>query len=277
MVPRRTRWVVALLVLQLVLLVATFPIDALGTETWHHIASLGFTLAVAGVMHRRFTTSRRFLAVGVLVSSVLAAVSGFYLLYFKAGARAGGYQDWGVFWHILWSWFAAVFFIQHTWINRVQFVHFFRRSIDAVPGAVLHGAGYLAVAAALAFSFSPSGRTLFTNESYYVLGFRAWVLVLVPAYAFWAYLAIRDEPPPWLARFGHWPIRRFVDLLLVPTAALAVLSGFPLLFDGPFDARGLKYATKTWHVWPSILFTVLAFVHSVQAWHTVKAHWRAYR
>lgn len=267
----------ALLAAQLVLLVATFPLPGLGAEAWHHVASLAGTLVVAGLLHRRLRASRRFLAIGVLVFTILASASGFYLLYWKAGIRVDGYQDWAVFWHILWSWFAAVFFVQHTWINRVALVNFFQRSVGSIPAAAVHGAGYLALLGALFASFTPGGRTLFTNANYYPLGFRAWVLVLAPTYGFWAYLRLRGDRPAWLESFGHWPIRRLVDLILVPAAALTILSGFPLVFDGPFDARGLKYVTKTWHVWPSILFSVLVFVHGVQAWQTVKAHWRSYR
>ncbi len=276
MVSRRARWIAGLTAVQLVLLVITFPLPGFGAETWHHIASLAGVLVLAGILHEPLRRSRRVLAMGVLTSAILASASGFYLLYWKAGIRVQGFQDWGVWWHITWSWMVAVFFIQHTWINRVAFVHFFKRTLASWGTTTLHIGAYLAVLVALAVTWSPSGRELFTNANYVPLTLWAWVLILVPPYLAWLYLRRRHAQGhrPLEARFGHWPVRRLVDLMLVPAAALAILSGFPLLFDGPFDAAGLKYATKTWHVWPSILFTVLAFIHAVQAWSTVKAHWR---
>lgn len=279
MVSRRTRWILGLVVLQVCLLAATFPVPGLGAQTWHHIASLGGVLLLAGILHRPLRRSRGFLALGVMASSLLAAASGFYLLYWKAGIRVDGYQDWGVFWHIVWSWLATVFFVQHAWINRVQLVHFYRESVATRAKAIAHGGAYLLLLAALVVTWSPEGRVWFTNQNYVVYSLRTWVLVTVPPYLAWLYVRRRRRTEPeWLERtFGHWGIRRVVDLLLVPVAALTILSGFPLLFDGPIDPRGLKYVSKFWHVWPSIVFTVLAFVHGTQAWTSVQAHWRNYR
>lgn len=275
---RRARWTIGLFAAQVGLLVATFPLDGLGAETWHHLASLAAVLALAGVLHERFRRSRRFLAIGVAVFSILAAASGFYLLYWKAGIRVDGYQDWGVFWHIVWSWMAAVFFLQHAWINRVQLVHFYRESFATRGTALLHAGAYVVLVAALVVTWSPQGRAWFTNENYVVYSLRTWALAVVPTFAAWLVLRRRlREDPDWLReRLGHWGIRRMGDLLLVPMAALAILSGFPLLFDGPIDPRGLKYVSKFWHVWPSIVFTIVAFVHANQAWSTVKVHWRSY-
>lgn len=278
MATSRTRWVLGLSLAQVALLAATLRVPGLGAETWHHIASLAAVLAVAAILHDRFRSSRRFLALGVLATSVLAAGSGFYLIYWKAGLRVDEIQDWAVFWHIVWSWFVAVFAAQHTWINRRSYAHFLRRSVATRPRALLHGLGYLLLAAALVYTWSPQGRVLFTNENYVPLTLRTWALLGVPTYGGWLYLRWRERRDPgWAeAAFGSRGLRGLVDLLLVPAAALAVLSGFPLLFDGPFDPRGLKYTSKYWHVATSIAFTVLFVVHGAQLWTTVKAHWRTY-
>src|SRR5687768_9875623 len=114
--PGRSGTILLLGALQLAALVGTFPplvpgMDALGTEGWHHVASLGVVLAATMAL-RGPLRSRRFLAIGVLAFTLLATMSGFYLLYWKEGIRVDGYQDWGVFWHVAWSWAAAVFFWQ---------------------------------------------------------------------------------------------------------------------------------------------------------------------
>ena len=60
----------------------------------------------------------------------------------------------------------------------------------------------------------------------------------------------------------------------MPVAAVALISGLPLLWMGDgLDAAGLKYASKYWHVGPSVLFAVLVFTHSMQLWSTVRGHW----
>ncbi|MDX1612381.1 MAG: hypothetical protein R3185_08420 [Candidatus Thermoplasmatota archaeon] len=274
MTARRNRWILGLTIAQLSLLIVTFPVPGFGAETWHHMASLAAVLGLTGLLWSRLISSRRALALGLLVTSVLASVSGFYLIYWKAGIRVEGFQDWGVWWHVAWSWMVMVLFALHTWVNRVSFVRFFQDSLRSRLGTWLHLGAYLIVLAALVATWSPWGRDAFTNANYIPYTLRTWVLVLVPPYLAWLWVRRRQrtgEDP--LARFGHWPVRRAVDLALVPTTALAILSGLPLIFDGPIDPRGLKYVAKYWHVWPSILFTVLVFIHAVQAWPTVKVHW----
>ena len=251
---------------QTVLLLATFSLPGLGAEGWHHLASLGLVVALALAVRRRMA-SRAFLAFGVLATTVLATVSGFYLLYWKKGIRVDGYQDWGVFWHVAWSWAAALFFFQHTWVNRVAYGHFLRRSLRWAAPAALHVAAYVLLVGALLITWGPA-KAAFTNENYVPLSFAAWLAVTVPAYALW--LGLRRRPDMEKKHFrGH------VDVALVPVAALAVLSGLPLLYlDPQLDGWGLKYASKFWHVWPSVVFAVLVFAHSAQAWSNVRAHWR---
>lgn len=250
---------------QLALLVATFPLDALGTSPWHHLASLAVVLTLCIPLRRRLV-QRAFLAYAALATSVLATVSGFYLLYWKEGIRVDGYQDWGVFWHVAWSWAAAVAFFQHTWVNRVAFAHFWRRSLRRAAPAALHIGGYVALVGAFVVTWGPA-KDAFTNEVYIPLSFAAWLVCTAMAYLLW--LVLRKRPAT------HKPARGNVDVALVPAAALATLTGLPLLFfDAPLDAAGLKYASKFWHVWPSVAFAVLVFVHGAQAWANVRAHWR---
>lgn len=260
--PGRALWLIA--AVQLAALVVTYPVPGLGAELWHHVASLGVVVAASLALYRPMTR-RSFLAIGVLSTSILAAVSGFYLLYWKEGIRVAGYQDWGVFWHVAWSWAAMVFFFQHGWVNRVQFVHFVRRSFQGIGPGVVHAGLYLLVAIALWWTWGPV-KSWFTNENYVPLSLVAWLAATVPAYIAWIMLR---------RSVTLWQVRRPVDLGLVPIATLAVVSGFPLLFLGDLmDAMGWKYVSKYWHVWPSVVFSVLVFVHAVQAWGTVQAHWR---
>lgn len=251
---------------QSALLVGTLFLAGLGTAWWHHLASLAVVLAAAGAL-RGPMRSRRFLGVGVLATTVLATTSGFYLLYWKEGIRIDGYQDWGVFWHVTWSWMAAVFFWQHTWINRVAFGHFFRASLARGGPALFHLGAYAVLAAALVLTWGPA-RGAFHNENYVPLSLWAWIAATTAAYM--VYLLLRRRPHAQQVR-----IRGGVDLAMVPASALAVLSGLPLLwFDDAMEAWGLKYASKAWHVLPSVAVAVLVFVHSMQLWGAMKSHWR---
>ncbi len=264
----RLAWTMGLAAAQIVALTATFFAPGFGVPTWSHLASLGLVLLLSGLAWRPLTRSRRILAIGALAASVLAIVSGFYLLYWKEGIRIDGYQDWAVWWHVAWSWAAAVFFFQHTWINRVQFVHFWRRTFQAVGPATLHLGAYALLLAAFAITWT-FGKGWFDGGNYIALSFAAWLTCAVPAYILWMVRALRSRPMSW-----GW--RRAIDLGLVPASALATLSGLPLVFfDAWLDAAGLKYASKFWHVWPSVLFAVLVFAHSVQVWSAVRRHWQA--
>lgn len=257
------RWPWVAVVVQAGLLAATWFLPVLGSALWHHLASLGVVLG-ATMAARRWLDSRAVLAIGVLITSVLAAVSGFLLLYLKEWIRPAGIQDQLVWWHVLWSWAAAVFFFQHTWINRVQFLHFFGQSLRRAGPGVVHVGAYILSLAFLVISWTV-GKSWFTAGNYIASGYVTWLAFLVPA-------AIISLPRRDLA--GGWKWRRMVDLGLVPAATLATLSGIPLVFFGDaVDAAGLKYASKYWHTAPSILFTILVWTHSVQVWRLVRGHW----
>ena len=255
----RGRWLAAIGI-QTGLLVATAPLDGFGAAGWHHVASLAAVLVGFGVFWQPMTASRRVLAIGALVTAVLAIVSGFFLLYGKEWVRPAGFQDWLVWWHVAWSWAATLFFFQHTWINRVQFVHFFRRATRGLAGAG-HVLGYAVIVAFLVWS-GTVGKDAFSAGNYIAWSFANWLAALVPAFGI--SLVQRGAVLPW---------RRGVDLALVPMTALATLSGVPLLFLGTLlDDAGLKYASKFWHTGPSIVFSVLVFVHTVQLWRAVRRH-----
>ncbi len=261
---------------QAALLWTSFYIPDLGVPFWHHLASLAVVLALSVGFHKPLARSRRFLAIGVLVLSLLAAASGFWLLYWKEGIRTAGFQDWGVFWHVAWSWATAVFFFQHTWINRVAFLHFMRQRFTTLAGVLLHTGAYALVIAAFVITWSDIGKDWFTVESYIPLSLYAWLAITAPAYFVWFgnqlrwNLLHRSKDPIRVTRS-----RARIDVALVPIAALAVLSGIPLtFFDRFMDENGWKYVSKYWHVWPSVVFTALVFIHSVQVWQTMRAHWR---
>lgn len=266
MASARTAWSLGLAAGQTVALVGTFFWNALGTVWWHHLVSLGLVLAATVAVRHRMT-DRRFLGIGVLVTAILATVSGFYLLYWKEGIRVDGYQDWGVWWHVAWSWGAAVFFWQHTWVNRVAYGHFLQRSFRALAPTALHIGLYALAVVGFIITGGP-GKTWFTSESYIPISLWTWIIVAGTAYLAWWLLRRRPHA-------AQTRIRGRVDLALVPVAAVAVISGIPLLwFDGAMEAAGLKYASKVWHVLPSTLFAVLVFVHAAQLWSTVRMHWR---
>ncbi len=263
----RLAWTVGLSMAQVAALVATFFVPRFGAPPWSHLVSLAIVLALSGLAWRPLTHSRRILAIGALVTSILAVVSGFYLLYWKEGIRVDGYQDWGVWWHVAWSWAAAVFFFQHTWINRVQYAHFFRDSLRRWGPAAWHIGVYAVLVVGLALSWTV-WKDGFDGGNYIALSYIGWLAVTLPAYAIWGWRT-------WRGARASWSWRSAVDMGLVPAAAVATLTGIPLaFFDPTFDAWGLKYASKTWHVWPSILFAVLVWVHSVQVWSTVRQHWK---
>lgn len=275
MASRRANRLLVVSGLQVVLFWTSSYVPGLGAPLWHHLASLVVVLAIAIGFHRPLARSRRVLAIGVLAFTALAAISGFWLLYWKEGIRAAGYQDWGVFWHVAWSWAGAVFFFQHTWINRIAFVHFVRQRTSTISGAVIHWGAYVLVIVAFLVTWSDVGKDWFTVESYIPLSLYAWLVATAPAYAAWLW---RQVSVHWLKRTTEAiRARGTVDVALVPFAALAVLSGVPLTFFDPFmDENGWKYASKYWHVWPSVAFTVLVFTHGMQTWHTMRTHWRNY-
>lgn len=272
----RGRWPILIMVcaLQALALWGTSRLPGFGAQGWHHVASLVAVLALTLWLRRPLTRSRRVLAIGVLATSVLAGASGFWLLYWKEGIRAAGYQDWGVWWHVAWSWTGSVFFFQHTWINRVSFAHFVRRSLARLDAAIVHIGAYLLVVAMFILTWSGVGKGWFTVESYIPLTLYAWLVATTPPYALW--VVARFAPVGgWRSRLDRAHLRGPVDLALVPAAALATLSGIPLTwFDPIMDEHGWKYVSKFWHVWPSVLFLVLVFVHSVHSWNGMRAHWR---
>jgi hypothetical protein len=257
---------------QLVLLVITaFPPfaqvatpGALGVPTWHHNVALAGAVVFTAVFWRRMTSDRRFLGVGVLVTTVLAVVSAFLLLYLKQDLKDWLLKDWAKFWHVTWSWFALAFFLGHTWANRSGMARSWRRMGRGASGVVLYGALGLMVVA-IPVTWSPWGAGVFTDPIYIPLTLYTWLVFLVPSYATWMAAAIHMHNnegmrPLWWPRTGT---QAFVDSWLIPMTVLANLSGFPILYFGTKDTA-LKYVAKYWHTWPSIAMAILVFAHTIQ-------------
>lgn len=262
---RSTAWTLGAVV-QLLLLLVTRILDGPGTQTWHHLASLAGAIALMGLAGKRMQ-NRAFLGIGILLTTILATVSGFVLLYFKEGLRVDGHQDWLVFWHLVWSWFASGFFVMHVWVNRVAFVHFFQASFRSVRPGLVHGGAYVVSLLGLLWS-ATLGKSQFNNESYIPQSVWAWLLCTAVAYGIW--LGTRRA-----GRQTHLHLRSAADLILVPVMTFVILSGFVLLYGSDVtDPNGLKYAAKAWHTLPSVLFSVVVFVHSVQLWTQVRRHWQ---
>jgi hypothetical protein len=260
---------IAMLGGQLALFVATaFPpfTPYLGEPVWHHTASLGIALLIVVPWWRKMIADRAFLGIGILTSTVLAIVSGFYLLYDKQGLKATELKDWLKFWHILWSWWALLFFMGHTWINRAGLVAMWGRFHAMFAGRAWHTALWVAAVGLwpVTWIFVP---TWWSESNYILWTLWTWLVLLAIPYLWW-----------WIARnrMSQLSARTWVDTLLFPATILANLSGFPLLyFKDEIHGNGLKYVAKYWHAWPSIAMAIIVLIHSIHQWKAVSKHYRS--
>ncbi len=262
---------------QLGLLVATAlpPLTpGLGVPTWHHNASLAAVALFSTLFWKRMTGDRRFLAVGVAVTTALAIISAFLLLYLKQDLKDWGLKDWAKWWHVAWSWAALAFFLGHTWANRYGLGRSLRRVTGRLLGAVAYFGPLAAVAAAVPLTWSDWGARHIVEADYVLLTLYTWLALLGPSYAVWLWAALRiraGRRPRWAARSRT---QAFVDAWLLPMTVLANLSGFPILYFGTKDTS-LKYVAKYWHAWPAIAMAILVFAHTVQFWPGMAVHFRA--
>lgn len=244
---------------------------ALGFPTWHHNASLAAAVLFSAIFWRRMTTDRRFLGLGVAVTTVLAIASAFLLLYLKADLKVWLLKDWAKFWHVAWSWFALAFFAGHTWVNRKGWMRAMRRLATGAKGFAWFWLPNLLWVVAIPLTWSAWGARTFTDPRYIPMTLWTWLALLVPAYGVWALAALETRlgvRPLWFRRTKTQP---FVDVWLVPMTFLANVSGFPLLYFGTADTP-LKYVAKYWHSWPSIAMAILVFAHTVQFWPAVRRY-----
>lgn len=258
---------------QLALLVFSLPpfLPDLGVPTWHHNASLAATLLLGLAGRRLF--DRRFLGVGVLVTTALALVSAFLLLYLKDDLKASGLKDWAKWWHVAWSWLALEFFLLHTWVNRSGLLRSLGRLRQGWRGKSLYDGALLVVLAAIPLTWSPWGAAAIQDPNYILLTHVTWLVLLGPSYAAWAVARWRLRVGRPLAWAGRKPAQAFVDGWLVPMTLLANLSGFPILYFATKDTD-LKYVAKYWHTWPSIAMAILVFAHTIQFLPAVAHHLR---
>lgn len=264
-------WGVATLV-QLALLVWTaFPPfaqvgddpAALGVPTWHHNASLAVTVLFTAVFWRKMTTDRRFLGIGVLVTTFLALASAFLLLYLKVELKETFLKDWAKFWHIAWSWFALAFFLGHTWANRYGHMRATKRIAAGVRGFAWFTLPNLLIIALIPVTWSSWGADVFTDPRYIPMTLWTWVGFLVPAYGSWLVALVQTrggKRPDWFSRART---QTFTTSWLVPMTFWANVTGFPILYFGTKDTA-LKYVAKYWHTWPSIAMAILVFAHTLQ-------------
>lgn len=258
-----------MVVAQLALFVMTaFPpfSPELGAPVWHHVASLGLAALVIAPWWRRMVDDRAFLGIGILTSTFLATVSGFYLLYDKQNLKATELKDWLKFWHILWSWWALLFFAGHTWINRKQLVAFWKRWHGLFLGKPIHVIIWFV--SVVLYPITWIFFKEYWSESNYILWtLWTWLVVLAIPYVWW--LLARNRMP-------RTDARAWTDGFLFPMTILANFSGFPLLFFKPeIHGNGLKYVAKYWHAWPSIAMAVIVIIHSIHQWNAVRKHWNA--
>lgn len=239
-----------------------------GAPVWHHNASLAVTLLAVAAWGKRFWTNRRLAGLGVAVTTLLALVSAFLLLYLKDDLKAWELKDWAKWWHVTWSWWALAFFASHTWINRVGI----RRSMGSWWRGMAQYAGFtMATGIAVALTWNAWGAQTFVDGNYILLTLYTWLVVVGPPYVAWAALRRRWQErrmPRWANRVA---VQNFVTLWLLPITILANISGFPILY---FDTKStdLKYVAKYWHTWPSIVMALLVFVHTLQFWQGMRGH-----
>lgn len=262
--PRRSkRWAWALVGGQAVALVATLPflLPGLGVPVWHHNASLLIVTIAALAAGRKMWTDRRFLGIGVLVTTTLAVASGFLILYLKQELKASDLKDWAKWWHITWSWAALAFFAGHTVVNRKGLARALRRVATGWRGAFQFMAPHLLVIAAIPLTWSVWGARSIVETNYIPLTLWTWLIILTPIYAFWWWRKARHGPrsPKGSRARGQYT----VDAWLLTMTVLANVSGFPLLYFATKDTS-LKYVAKYWHTWPSIAMAIIVFIHTIQ-------------
>ena len=266
----RWGWLVAALVHLALLVWTAFPPFAqvegpfvLGAPTWHHNASLGLAVVFTLVLWKRMTADRRFLGMGVLVTTALALVSAFLILYLKVELKETLLKDWAKFWHVAWSWFALAFFLGHTWVNRYGLVRATKRIASGVRGFAWFTLPNLLVIALVPVTWSSWGAGVVTDPRYIPMTLWTWVGFLVPVYGSWLVAVAQTRSgkrPDW---FSRAKTQTFTTSWLVPMTFWANVTGFPILYFGTKDTT-LKYVAKYWHTWPSIAMAILVFAHTLQ-------------
>ncbi|HEX2065701.1 MAG TPA: hypothetical protein VHI93_02715 [Candidatus Thermoplasmatota archaeon] len=263
-------------VAQAALLVATaLPpfTPGFGVPTWHHHVSLGLAAAFSLLTFRRMATDRRWLALGVALTTILALASAFLLLYLKEDLKAWGLKDWAKWWHVAWSWFALAFFAGHTWVNRGGLARSLRRATARLAG-LPYWLPLAAIAVAVPLTWSGWGARTFTDATYIPLTLYTWLAVAGPPYTLWAIAALRIRGGARPRGASRPATQAFVDAWLLPMTVLANVSGFPILYFGTKDTA-LKYVAKYWHTWPSIAMAVLVFAHTIQFLPAMQRHLRS--
>lgn len=268
----------SVLLAQAALVVGSLWVPGLGGPLWHHHATLLLSVLFVAATWRWFTGSRAFLGLGVGVTTLLAVASGFVILYAKPGLKAESLVDWAKFWHVLWSWLSIAFALGHVWINRVPLVRYWHRMHRQVGASIAHYGILVLAAALLALTWSPSGRAWFTEAGYPPLTAYTWLVVVTPAYLGWIALVlarVRSAATRFSTYWSSARIQAVADVGLVPAFVLANVTGFPILYFKPWvHGSGLKYVAKYWHTWPSIFMALFVFIHTVQSWPAIAAHWR---
>ncbi|MFA5943353.1 MAG: hypothetical protein WC876_02685 [Candidatus Thermoplasmatota archaeon] len=235
----------------------------LGVPTWHHNASLAAAVVFSLVFRKRMTADRRFLGMGVLVTTTLALLSAFLILYLKVELKETGLKDWAKFWHVAWSWFALAFFLGHTWANRYGLLRATTRIAAGLSGKTAFILPNLLILAAIPLTWSDWGARHFTDPRYIPMTLWTWIGFLVPVYGSWLVAVVQTRGgrrPEW---FSRAKTQTFTTAWLLPITLLANLSGFPILYFGTKDTA-LKYVAKYWHAWPSIAMALLIFAHTLQ-------------
>lgn len=215
------------------------------------------------VFWRRMTTDRRFLGIGVLVTTFLALASAFLLLYLKVPLKEAFLKDWAKFWHIAWSWFALAFFLGHTWVNRYGHMRATKRIAAGLRGFAWFTFPNLLIIALIPVTWSSWGAEVFTDPRYIPLTLWTWIGFLVPSYGAWLVAVLQSRGGIRPAWFSRARTQTFTTAWLVPMTVWANVTGFPILYFGTKDTA-LKYVAKYWHTWPAIAMAILVFAHTIQ-------------
>jgi hypothetical protein len=235
----------------------------LGVPTWHHNVALALAIVFSAVFWRRMTTDRRWLGIGVLVTTALALASAFLLLYLKQDLKDTGLKDWAKWWHVTWSWFALAYFLGHTWANRYGLVRATRRLASGLAGKAWFIVPNVLIVAAIPLTWSDWGARTFTDPRYIPMTLWTWLGFLVPAYGAWLVAVLRTRGGRRPDLFSRGRTQTFTTAWLLPMTFWANVTGFPILYFGTKDTA-LKYVAKYWHTWPSIAMAILVFAHTLQ-------------
>ena len=216
---------------------------------------------------------------GLAVLGTAAILTGFWLLYWKDPLKEAGLKDFAKFWHSVASYAMIPFFAAHFARNWPRFSDMSARVGAWRVAAGAYAGGWLGLGLFGVVSWTSGWKVRFTDANYF--GWVAWTWLVVVAFVYFAWLgakALARWRPALREAFTRTRRRALVDLTLLGTFALAMLTGFALLYmKGFLHGNGFKYVSKFWHTSTSIAFTAAVVLHVGANVLALRAHARRAR